>query len=89
MEFEWDDGKNKTNKRDHKIGFEAIFDFDWTSAQIADRSRVVDSEQRFAAIGPMRGKLYTVIYTWRKNTIRIISLRRSNRKEERAYEQKT
>ena len=58
----------------------------WDEAILVDRSRHVDLEIRFAAIGWLYGKLYTVIFTRRKGATRIISLRRANRKEEETYE---
>jgi uncharacterized protein len=87
MDYEWSDEKNALNRQNHKIGFEAIEGFNWRHALIADRTRHSDGEQRFAAIGLMDGKFYTVIYTCREGRRRIISLRRSNKPEERAYEE--
>ncbi|NDE89872.1 MAG: BrnT family toxin [Alphaproteobacteria bacterium] len=86
MEYEWDEEKSHINWRKHKIDFAEIEWFDWATALITDRSRSSDKESRFAAVGYMNGKLYTVIYTWRGNCQRIISLRRSNKNEEKAYE---
>jgi uncharacterized protein len=83
--YEWDDVKNARNLARHGIGFEAMGDFDWDRSIIVDRSRHADGERRFAGIGPLHGKIYTVIYTWRGGTMRIISLRRANRKEEKTY----
>jgi uncharacterized protein len=85
--FEWDESKNAYNKSEHGFGFELAYEFDWDSAGFTDRSRSIDGETRYAAVGYCREKLYTIIYTNRGDTIRIISMRRSNRKEERAYEQ--
>ncbi len=42
---------------------------------------------RWRAIGRMRGRLYTLIYTVRGDNIRIISLRRANAGEVRTYDQ--
>lgn len=86
MEYEWDDLKNILNYRKHHIDFEALVRFNWSNAVSVDRSRHTDGEQRFAGIGLLDGKLYTVIFTWRGETMRIISLRRSNKGEERIYE---
>lgn len=69
--------------------FDAVHVFDWETPVIVDRSRHADEEQHFAAIGMLRGKLHTVIFTHRTDDIRIISLRRSNKGEERTYAQKT
>jgi uncharacterized DUF497 family protein len=87
MDFEWDDAKDRVNRDKHGIGFDAVVGFDWDMAKILDRTRHEDGEPRFAAIGMFRGRLFTVIYTWRNGTRRIISFRRSNTSEETAYGQ--
>jgi hypothetical protein len=50
-----------------------------------DVSRAAEAEQRRKAIGSVDGRLCTVVYTMRQGAIRIISVRRSNAKERRAY----
>jgi uncharacterized DUF497 family protein len=86
MIFEWDETKNRINREKHGLDFDAVFAFDWENALIADRTRRDDGERRVAALGLYSGKIHTVVFTKRDRNIRIISLRRSNRKEERAYE---
>lgn len=86
MIFEWDEAKNRINREKHGPDFDAVFTFDWENALVADRTRRGDGEPRFAALGLYAGKIHTVVFTKRDRNIRIISLRRSNRKEERAYE---
>ena len=88
MELEWDTAKDKANREKHGIGFEFAENFSWQTAKILDRSRHADGEPRYAAVGLMQGSFYTIIYTWRDNKRRIISIRRSNTMEEKAYEQR-
>lgn len=85
--FVWDKSKNDANRTKHGLAFEAVHDFDWDDPVIVDRSRHEDGEKRYAAIGLLSGKLHTVIFTHRGDDIRIISLRRSNTKEEKTYDQ--
>lgn len=85
--IEWDERKNAKNREKHGLAFEEADDFDFDSAIIVDRSRHADGEPRFAAIGFLHGKIHTMIYTRRHGRIRIISLRRANEMEERAYEE--
>ncbi len=85
--FVWDEAKNAANKSKHGLSFEVVEDFPWEASVIVDRSRHADGEERHAAIGMLYGKLHTVIFTWREDDIRIISLRRANAKEEKAYEE--
>jgi len=86
MKFEWDEAKNIANLAKHKLPFAVVLDFPWHEAALYERSRESDGEQRYAAVGLFRGKLHTVIFTKRGTVTRIISLRRSNAAEERAYE---
>ena len=48
--------------------------------------RPVDGEERFKVIGRVEGKLYTAVFTWRGDLARFISVRRSNKGEEGAYD---
>jgi uncharacterized DUF497 family protein len=43
-------------------------------------------EERRISIGSIEGKIYTVVYTLRKNTYQLIFARRTNRHEREAYE---
>ena len=86
MIFEWDEEKRNLNREKHDIDFEAVFLFDWENALVADRTRAGEGEPRYAALGIYKRKLHTVIFTKRAGRIRIISFRRSNRTEEKAYD---
>ncbi|HYD67435.1 BrnT family toxin [Azospirillum sp.] len=84
-EFEWDEAKNAANIAKHGIDFEdaaAILLEDAWVEPAAYRG-----EERFLATGPIGGRLYTVIYTFRQGNIRIISARRARTHERRAYRQ--
>ena len=47
--------------------------------------RQEDGEERFKVIGSVDGKLYTGVFVWRDDLPRFISVRRSNKGEDRAY----
>lgn len=85
--FVWDEAKSRANKSKHGLSFDAVHDFDWDDPVIVDRSRHADGEKRYAAIGKLHNKLYTVIFTLRGDDIRIISLRRANDREEKIHEE--
>ncbi|MDH4046374.1 MAG: BrnT family toxin [Gemmatimonadota bacterium] len=53
--------------------------------EIPDRRRDY-RELRVVAVGEHAGQLLTAVYTWRGPTRRLISARRSNRREQQAYE---
>ena len=87
-EFEWDDAKAAANLRKHKIGFRAaarVFDDPFVLIE-QDLSEDYD-EERFLAIGLVEGLLVAIAYTERGDRIRIISARKANSDEQRAYDQ--
>ncbi len=88
--FEWDDEKARTNLRKHGVSFrEAATAFSEWSATISGDALHSTSEDRFIIIAVSeRELLLTVAFTYRDDeTIRIISARRANRREQRIYDQ--
>ena len=86
--FEWDDAKAEANRRKHKISFRAasrVFD-DPLVLIVHDVSEDY-GEDRFLATGRVDDLLITVAYTERGDRIRIISARKANANERRAYDQ--
>lgn len=85
MRFEWDENKNIINQRIHKISFETaayVFD-DPRCLEMFDFEHSVD-EDRYIAIG-MVGDVLFVVYTERKDSIRLISARRATNVERSLY----
>ena len=85
MTFEWDEDKNAGNKRKHKISFELakhVFD-DPNVLEIYDFEHSV-TEDRYIALG-MVGDILYVVYTERKENIRLISARLATETERRLY----
>ena len=83
--FEWDDEKARLNYAKHKIRFEtatAVFD-DKNRVEWYDAAHSGD-EDRYNTIGMVRNVLF-VVYTERRNKIRIISARLATAAEKRAY----
>ena len=85
IEYEWDEGKNAANLAAGRLGFAAVEDFEWQTALITPSPR--SGESRWAAIGYIENRLHYVVYTTRGERIRIISLRRASRQEEKLYAQ--
>jgi uncharacterized protein len=85
MIFEWDPIKSQSNLDKHGLDFD--------SAKILwddpDRIQIIAPyplEHRVILIGAIKSQLWTAVYTLRKGVIRIISVRRSRKKEEELYE---
>ena len=81
--YEWDEAKRLENIAKHHIDFRSIYLFEWNSASIDFDDR--HDEPRWVARGFIGVVLYTVVYTERVKRIRIISMRRSTRKEAIEY----
>ncbi len=85
MKFEWDEDKNTINKEKHKISFETaayVFD-DPYYIEMFDFEHSVD-EDRYIAIGKV-GDIVFVVFTERKDTIRLISARLATNAERSLY----
>ena len=84
--FEWDDAKAANNFVKHSVEFEfAVRVFLDEARADFDASRVADGEVHRKVVGMINGELFTVAYTQRRRVVRIISARRPNVKESRAY----
>lgn len=87
MEFEWVENKNQSNQLKHGISFEeavSIFD-DEKRVEYLD-FRQDYGEDRLKTIGQILGITFSVTYTLRATTIRLISARRASQKERNLYE---
>ena len=85
MKFEWDEDKITINKEKHKISFETaayVFD-DPYYIEMFDFEHSVD-EDRYIAIGKV-GDVLFVVFTERKDTIRLISARLATNAERSLY----
>lgn len=85
MPFEWDEEKRATNLAKHGADFRRIVAlFDGPIIETADE-RHDYGETRFRSLGEIDGRVYHVVYTWRGDSRRLISARKANAKEQRAY----
>ena len=85
MEFEFDSQKSENNKKKHGIDFlkaQALWD---DPDYIIIPAKVID-EARFLIIGKIEDKHWSGIITYRGESVRIISVRRSRKKEIDIYE---
>lgn len=87
-EFEWDDEKAQSNLKKHGVSFDeaaTIFN-DPRIATISDPDHSED-EDRYISIGrSVIMRLLSVIHTFRKERIRLISARKATRAEKKNYE---
>jgi len=85
MIFEYDPKKSRSNKLKHGIDFDKAQKL-WEDERMVELSALFEKEKRYLNIGKIDGKFYTVITTYRGESIRIISARRSRKKEIALYE---
>ena len=91
MRFEWDDNKNLSNYRKHRVMFETAREVFHDPRAVTEQDRQVDGEERWQTIGRVGDVVllsvaHTVENDWDEEVIRIISARRANRLERRRYE---
>ena len=85
MEFEFDPNKSASNKKKHGIDFveaQAL----WNDLDFVEIPLVTVDEPRYLVIGTIAGKHWSGIITYREGRVRIISVRRSRKKEVSIYE---
>ena len=85
MDFDWDENKNKANIEKHGIDFiDAPIIFAGYTLTIED-DRYDYGEERFITFGVLGGRALSVVHTETKDLIRIISIRKATKNEEKGY----
>lgn len=87
VSFEWDESKRRANVRKHGVEFaDAATAFEDEQA-VTMRDEDGEGEQRFVTLATdALGRLLVIVYTWRGETIRLISARKATRHERKQYE---
>ena len=85
MEFEFDKNKSLSNKKKQGIDFNEAQLLWEDTERIVIPTKNID-EQRFLLLGKLNNKLWSAIFTLRKNRIRLISVRRARDNEKEIYE---
>lgn len=85
MTFDFDPVKSIINKQKHGIDFveaQAL----WLDENLIEIPARTTDEPRFMVIGKIENKHWSAIFTYRSQSIRIISVRGSRREEIQLYE---
>ncbi len=85
MFFEYDENKSKSNQLKHGIDFEEAKRL-WQDPYAFEIPSLSCSDEDSLVIGRIDSKNWTAIITYRGKNIRIISVRRSRKQEEKLYE---
>lgn len=87
MKIIWDTNKAEINYKKHKIKFSDAEMVLYDQFAMTLEEQVVASEQRFVTIGTdTLGRIVLVVYSYHKDTIRLISARKATPKERKQYE---
>ncbi|RKZ35600.1 MAG: BrnT family toxin [Gammaproteobacteria bacterium] len=83
--FEFDNKKSCSNRHKHGIDFVESQEL-WNDSSFIKIQAKSDNEPRFLIVGCIADKHWSAVITYRGDTIRIISVRRSRKKEVELYE---
>lgn len=82
---EWNEEKAASNRAKHGVDFDEAIEIFYGTSLLRRSNR--NAEERWLAIGESEGRVIAVAFTWRGDTLRIISARHARRNERRAYHQ--
>jgi len=85
VNFEFDANKSMRNKKKHNIDFNEAQVL-WDDPDLIEVPIKTTDEPRHLVVGTIAGKHWSGIITYRKENIRIISVRRSRKEEVDIYE---
>jgi uncharacterized protein len=84
MKFEWEKRKREWTLRERNLDFADAFQF-FDGRPVIHQPTPRNDEERWKSTALFEGKFFTVVWMWRDDTIRVISMRRSHEQEERKY----
>jgi len=85
VKFEFDPKKSCVNLEKHGIDFQQA-QLLWDDTDYIEIPLKMSDEARFLVIGRLEGEIWSGIITYRGETIRLISVRRSRKEERALYE---
>ncbi|UVA81177.1 BrnT family toxin [Pandoraea commovens] len=87
MQIEFDPVKDEANRRKHGLSLAFAEWFDFECAMLQADIRHEYNDKRFVATGPIDERIHVMVFTVRSGVIRVISLRKANRREVRVYDE--
>lgn len=85
MKIEYDPDKNQSNIKERKLSFDLVEQFEWETSLIWEDDRSDYGETRFCALGYIEIRIYHLVFTYRPEIVRVISLRKANKREVNRY----
>ncbi len=86
--YEWNETKNNSNLKKHSLDFNLAIEVFSDPNGIMQLNHNIDGEERSQIIGKLQNEIIIVfvVFTQRRQKIRIISARKANKKERQIYE---
>jgi uncharacterized DUF497 family protein len=78
--------KNDRNIRERGLSFERVVEFEFATANICEDVRKIYPERRFVAVGWLDARVHVLCFSLILDGVRVISFRKTNRREQRDYE---
>ena len=81
----YDPSKDAANFKKHGISLAEADNFEWDRAVVEPDLRFDYGEERYIAMGYVGLRLHVMVFTMRNDLLRIISLRKANKREGDKY----
>jgi uncharacterized protein len=85
MDFEYDENKSRANELKHGLNFDEAQSL-WSDPERLEIPARSTDEPRYILIGLICQQHWSAVVTYRGQTVRLISVRRSRKEEVRLYE---
>ncbi|HAH10571.1 MAG TPA: hypothetical protein DCL54_11920 [Alphaproteobacteria bacterium] len=86
MQYEWDERKRRSNLLKHGLDFADTDKIDWLNSATEEDQSERYGEARYRTIAPMGSVLTVMVWTETDSGwVRVISLRKANKREIRQY----
>ncbi len=85
MKLDWDNAKRDWTLKERGLDFADVATLDWQEALTLADTRQFYPETRFITYGQIKGRLCVVAWCYRGDALRVISLRKANKREVLKY----
>lgn len=88
MAFTFDPEKSARNIAERGLSFDLVERFEWETARVVEDTRRDHGETCLQVLALLDGRLYAAVVTPRGEDLRVISLRKANKREVERYGKK-
>ncbi len=86
MKLEWDPVKRTRTLEERGLDFADVVQVDWETALTLEDVRQPYPEKRFITYAQIEDRLCVIAWCYRNDALRVISLRRANKRETKKYD---